>query len=174
MTLEGKRIAILVEDGFEDDELTEPLYALRGVGADVVLVGGDAEREYEGKRGEARVTSDISARDADVADFDALVVPGGHAPDGMRMHEPMVEMVRMAVEQGKVLAAVCHGPQLLISAGVVEGRRMTSWPSIAVDLRNAGADWTDSEVVVDGRLITSRKPSDLPAFNRAIEEALGS
>jgi protease I len=104
--------------------------------------------------------------------FDAVIIPGGYAPDKMRMHKPMIDLVRKAHDLGRLVAAICHGPQLLISAEVVRGRRVTSWPSIAVDLMNAGAIWVDEAVVRDGNLITSRQPADLPEFNAAIMEAL--
>jgi len=104
--------------------------------------------------------------------FDAIIVPGGYAADRMRLHQSMVELVRKAYELGKVVAAICHGPQLLISAEIVGGHRVTSWPSLAVDLRNAGAEWVDAPVAQDGNIITSRKPADLPRFNKAIIEAL--
>ena len=105
-------------------------------------------------------------------EVDAVIVPGGYAPDKMRRYQSMVDLVRKAHDRGKVIAAICHGPQLLISAGIIEGRRVTSWPSIAVDLKNAGAHWLDEPVVIDGNIITSRKPADLPKFNKAIIEAL--
>jgi protease I len=171
--LEGKRIAILVEEDFEDAELAEPMKAMKEAGAEVVVVGSGSKGIYKGKRGSVRVNADTTAEKIKVEDFDAIIVPGGYAPDKMRLHQPMIDLVKKAYDAGKVVAAVCHGPQLLISADVVRGRRLTSWPSIAVDLRNAGAIWVDEPVVRDGNLITSRKPSDLPKFDGAIIEALG-
>ncbi len=170
--LEGKRIAMLVEKDFEDVELVEPMRALRDSGARVIIVGSRSKESYKGKKGTAEVTAEASADKVKVEDFDAVVVPGGYAPDKMRMHQLMIDLVRKAHEQGKVIAAVCHGPQLLISADIVRGRRVTSWPSIAIDLKNAGAIWVDEPVVQDGNLITSRKPADLPRFNKAIINAL--
>jgi len=170
--LDGKRIAILAEEGFEDSELIEPLRAAKNAGAKVVIVGSGSQESYNGKRGNATVRVDATADNVKAEDFDAIIVPGGYAPDKMRLHQSMVELVRKAHDLGKVVAAICHGPQLLISAEIVKGRRVTSWPSIAVDLRNAGADWVDAPVVQDGNLITSRKPADLPRFNKAIIEAL--
>jgi len=170
--LEGKRIAILAEEDFEDSELVEPLRAMKNAGARVVIVGSGTKQSYTGKRGSATVTADVTADKVKAEDFDAIIVPGGYAPDKMRLHQSMIDLVRRAHDLGKVIAAVCHGPQLLISAGVVRGRRVTSWPSVAVDLQNAGANWVDEPVVEDGNLITSRKPADLPRFNKAIVDAL--
>jgi protease I len=171
-SLTGKRIAILVEDGFEDRELTGPLEALRSAGAEVALVGPSAHTEYRGKRGQAVVTSDVAAGSAHIQDFDALVVPGGYAPDKMRMRHAMVDLVRDAMLAQKPVAAICHGPQVLISADVLRGRTLTCWPSIAVDVKNAGGLYVDKPVVEDGNLITSRKPDDVPMFSDAIIRAL--
>jgi protease I len=170
--LEGKHIAILAEEDFEDAELMQPLRAMNDAGASVMIVGSGSKKSYRGKRGSAEVTADATADKVDAGQFDAIIVPGGYAPDKMRLHQPMIDLVRKANAAGKVIAAVCHGPQLLISAEVVKGRRVTSWPSVAVDLRNAGAIWVDQAVVRDGNIITSRKPADLPQFNEAIIEAL--
>lgn len=170
--LEGKRIAILAEEDFEDSELVEPLRAMKNAGARVIIVGSGTKQSYTGKRGSATITADVTADKVKAEDFDAIIVPGGYAPDKMRLHQSMIDLVRRAHDLGKVIAAVCHGPQLLISAGVVRGRRVTSWPSVAVDLQNAGANWVDEPVVEDGNLITSRKPADLPRFNKAIVDAL--
>jgi protease I len=170
--LDGKRIAILAEEDFEDSELIEPLRATKNAGAKVVIVGSGSKESYKGKRGRVVVRVEATAESVRAEDFDAIIVPGGYAPDKMRLHQSMVNLVKEAHELGKVVAAICHGPQLLIAAGIVRGRRVTSWPSIAVDLRNAGADWVDEAVVRDGNLITSRKPADLPRFNKAIIEAL--
>jgi len=173
MSLKGKRVAILVEQDFEDSELTEPLKAMKEAGAQIFVVGSGSQTSYRGKRGKATIKVDIDADKVRAEDFDAIIIPGGYAPDKMRLHQPMIDLVMRAHDLGEVIAAVCHGPQLLISAGIVSGRRLTSWPSVAVDLRNAGANWVDEPVVRDGNLITSRKPSDLPLFNRAIIQALG-
>jgi len=170
--LEGKRIAILAEEDFEDAELMEPLRAMKDAGASVLIVGSGSKRSYKGKRGSAEVTADTTADKVEASQFDAIIVPGGYAPDKMRLHQPMIDLVRKAHAAGKIIAAVCHGPQLLISAGIVKGRRVTSWPSVAVDLKNAGAVWVDEPMVRDGNIITSRKPADLPQFNQAIIEAL--
>ena len=170
--LNGKRIAILAEEDFEDSELIEPMRALKDAGARVLIVGSGYQETHRGKRGSATVKVDATADKLKAEDFDAIIVPGGYAPDKMRLHQPMIDLVRKAHDSGKVIAAICHGPQLLISAEIVKGRRVTSWPSIAVDLKNAGADWVDAPVVKDGNIITSRKPADLPRFNKAIIEAI--
>jgi protease I len=170
--LAGKRVAMLVEEGFEDRELTGPLDALRLAGATVALVGATAGASYRGKRGEAVVIADIGAGSARVEDFDAVVIPGGHAPDKMRMRHAMVDLARAAMEAGKPVAAICHGPQVLISANALRGRTLTCWPSIAIDVKNAGGLYVDKPVVEDGNLITSRKPDDVPAFSDAIIRAL--
>lgn len=170
--LEGKRIAVLAEEDFEDVELIEPIKAMKEAGANVVVIGSGSKPKYRGKRGTVTIRVDAIADRVKIEDFDAIIVPGGYAPDKMRLHQPMIDLVRKAHSLGKLVAAVCHGPQLLISADIVRGRRVTSWPSVAVDLKNAGAEWVDEPVVRDGNLITSRKPADLPKFNKAIIEAL--
>jgi protease I len=170
--LAGKRVAMLVEDEFEDRELTGPLEALRAAGATVTIIGPTAGAPFKGKRGEATVTSDVAAGAARMKDFEALVIPGGHAPDKMRMRHAMVDLARDAMDAGKPVAAICHGPQLLISAGALRGRTLTCWPSIAIDVKNAGGLYVDKPVVEDGNLITSRKPDDVPAFSEAIIRAL--
>jgi protease I len=168
----SKRVAMLVEDEFEDRELTGPLEALRSAGITVVVVGATAGATYRGKRGEAVVTAELSAGAAKIRDFDAVIIPGGHAPDKMRMRHAMVDLARDAMEAGKPVAAICHGPQVLISANVLRGRTLTCWPSIAIDVKNAGGLYVDKPVVEDGNLITSRKPDDVPVFSDAIIRAL--
>jgi protease I len=170
--LDGKRIAILAEEDFEDSELIEPLRSMKNAGARVVVVGTGSKASYQGKRGNATVSVDKTADKVKAEDFDAIIIPGGYAPDKMRRDPAMVELVKQAYQLGKVIAAICHGAQLLISADIVRGHKLTSWPSIAVDLKNAGAEWVDAPVVQDGKLITSRKPADLPRFNKAIIDAL--
>ena len=170
--LSGKRVAMLVEEEFEDRELTGPLDALREAGATVTVVGPTAGAEFKGKRGQAVVISDLAAGSARMTNFDALVIPGGHAPEKMRMRHAMVDLARDAMEAGKPVAAICHGPQLLISANTLHGRTLTCWPSIAIDVKNAGGLYVDKPVVEDGILITSRKPDDVPAFSEAIIRAL--
>jgi protease I len=163
--LDGKTIAILAEGGFEDSELVEFLRAMNDGGVKVVVVGSGSQESYLGKRGKALLEVDVAADNVSVEDFDAIMVPGGYAPDKMRLHQPMIDLIRKAYDAGKVVAAICHGPQLLISADIVRGRRTTSWPTVAIDLKNAGANWVDAPLVQDGNLITSRKPDDLPWFN---------
>jgi protease I len=163
---------MLVEDEFEDRELTGPLDALRAAGATVVLVGPAAGASYRGRKGEAIVVADMAAGAARIKDFDAVVIPGGHAPDRMRMRHAMVDLARDAMQAGKPVAAICHGPQVLISANALRGRTLTCWPSIAIDVKNAGGLYVDKPVVEDGNLITSRKPDDVPVFSEAIIRAL--
>jgi protease I len=171
--LARKRIALLVEDDFEDRELTGPLDALRDAGASVTIIGPTAGTEFRGKRGHA-VTSDLAAGAARMSNFDALVIPGGYAPDRMRMRHAMVDLARDAMDSGKPVAAICHAPQLLISANALRGRTLTCWPSIAIDVKNAGGLYVDKPVVEDGNLITSRKPDDVPVFCEAIIRALSN
>ena len=173
MALKGKIVAILAEQDFEDSELIEPLKAMKEAGAQVFVVGSGSQPSYRGKRGKATIKVDIDADKVRAEDFDAIIIPGGYAPDKMRLHQPMIDLVKRAHDLGKVIAAICHGPQLLISADIVRGRRVTSWPSVAIDLKNAGANWVDEPIVRDGNLITSRKPSDILVFNRVIIQALG-
>src|SRR5262245_39866514 len=170
--LQGKRIAMLVEDEFEDRELTGPLEALRAAGVVVTLVGPVSGAEYRGKRGEAVVKSDMAAGAAKIRDFDGVGLPGGQAPAKMRMRHAMVDLARDAMDLGRPVAAICHGPQVLISANSLRGRTLTCWPSIAIDVKNAGGLYVDKPVVEDGNLITSRKPDDVPAFSEAIIRAL--
>jgi len=170
--LAGKRIAILAEEHFEDSELTEPLRAMKDAGARVLIVGSGSKKSYKGKRSLAEVTVDTTAGKVEASQFDAIIIPGGYAPDKMRLHQPMVDLVRKAHAEGKIIAAICHGPQLLISADIVKGRRVTSCPSVAIDLKNAGAIWVNEPTVRDGNIITARKPADLPKFNKAIIDAL--
>ncbi len=171
--LSGKKIAILVTDGFEQVELTEPKKALEDEGAETVIVS-PKEAEVRGwnhtKWGDD-FDVDVVISDANADDYDALLLPGGVMnPDKLRLERDCVAFVRAFFDQKKPVAAICHGPWLLIDAGVVEGRRLTSWPSIRLDLKNAGADVVDEEVVVDNGLVTSRKPDDIPAFNRKMIE----
>lgn len=173
-TLEGLKVAILATDGFEQDELTEPRKALDAAGATTKIVSPQ-DGEIEGWRhydAGDRFPVDVRLEDATAADFDALVLPGGVAnPDQLRTNPRAVEFVRAFFDYGKPVAAICHGPWTLIEARAVRGRRVTSWPSLKTDLENAGAIWSDAEVVVDDGLVTSRNPGDLPAFNaKMIEE----
>jgi protease I len=173
MLLSGARVAVLVEDLFEDTELTSPRDALTAAGAQVVIVGPMAGKTYTGKHG-AIVTADLAAGSAASKDFDAVVVPGGYAPDKMRMRHAMVDLVRDSMSEGKPVAAICHGPQVLINANVLKGRTLTCWPSIAVDVKNAGGRYVDKPVVEDANLITSRKVGDLAVFNEAVIRQIAS
>jgi protease I len=172
-SLNGMKVAILVAEGFEQAELTGPKQALDEAGAQTRIVS-PAKGEVQGwkhfdKADKFKV--DVPLEQADAADFDALVLPGGVAnPDQLRTNPKAVQFVRAFFEAGKPAAVICHGPWTLIEAGVVKGRTVTSWPSLKTDLTNAGAKWVDQEVVVDNGLVTSRKPDDIPAFNRKMLE----
>ncbi len=170
--LSGNRIAMLVEEGFEESELIGPMQALKDAGAKVILIGSGSQESYKGKRNTFLVKPNANADEVSATDFDAIIIPGGKAPEKMRLHGAMIDLVREAYESGEIVAAICHGPQLLVSAGIIRGRRVTSWPSVAAELRNAGAEWVDEPVVQDGNIITARKPADIPKFNIAIIEAL--
>src|SRR3954469_2048275 len=172
--LAGKRIAMLVEEEFEDRELTGPRDALSAAGATVMMIGPTKGAQFTGKRGQAVVTSDMAAGAARMKDFDALVIPGGHAPDKMRMRHAMVDLARDAMDANKPVAAICHAPSLLISSNSLKGRTLTCWPSIAIDVKNAGGLYVDKPVVEDGNLITSRRPDDVPVFIEAIIRALST
>jgi protease I len=169
--LRGARVAILVEDLYQELELWYPLYRLRETGAETILVGPRAGQTYTSKHGYPAVAQ-RSSGDISAADVDAVVVPGGYAPDRMRRDPKLVALVRDADAQGKVVATICHAGWMLVSAGIVRGRRATCFQSIKDDLVAAGARYEDSPVVRDGNLITSRQPDDLPAFCAAIVEAL--
>ena len=172
--LNGKKVAILVAEGFKQVEMTGPRQALEGAGA-VTEIVSPAEGEVQGwnhfDKGD-KFKVDVPLAEADPSDFDALLLPGGVAnPDQLRMKPEAVEFVKAFFDAGKPVAAICHAPWTLIEAGVVRGRTMTSWPSVKTDLINAGAQWVDREVVTDNGLVTSRKPDDIPAFNeKMIEE----
>ena len=172
--LNNKRIAVLVTDGFEQVELTEPMQALQDAGAQVDIVSpkdgkvtGWASTDWGDE-----FSVDVTLENAQVGDYDGLLLPGGQInPDKLRLEEKAVSFARGFFEAHKPVAAICHGPWLLVEADVVKGRKMTSFPSIKTDLKNAGANWVDEEVVTDQGLVTSRNPDDLPAFNsKMIEE----
>ena len=171
-SLRGKRVAVLVEKFYEDLELWYPVLRLREAGADLKIVGPKAGETYASKHGYP-AKADISASDVKAADFDAIVIPGGYSPDHMRRHKAMVDLVTDAAKQGKVLAAICHGPWMLCSARCVQGKKVTSFLSVRDDLENAGAKWVDEACAVDGNLVTSRTPDDLPAFMQGLFAALG-
>jgi protease I len=169
--LKGQKIAILVTDGFEQVELTEPRTALQNAGADTKVVS-PAEGKVKGwdhKEWGDEIPVDVRLKSANAEDFDALLLPGGVMnPDNLRMNPDAVSFVRDFFDAGKPVAAICHGPWILVEADVLRGRTLTSWPSLKTDIRNAGGNWVDREVVNDQGLVTSRKPDDLRAFNREI------
>jgi protease I len=167
MELTGKRVAILAEELYEDLELWYPALRLREAGAEVKVIGSGSATTYHSKYGYA-VTQDAAAADVSADDFDALVVPGGYAPDRLRRYPAVLDLVREVFEAGKVVAMICHAAWVPISAGILKGRTATCFPAIKDDLINAGATYVDQEVVVDGNLVSSRRPADLPAFCRAI------
>jgi protease I len=172
--LDGKKIAILVEDGFEQVELTEPKRALQEAGAQAEIVTPGNKTKVKGwnhKEWGDQLNVDRPLDQANADDYDALLLPGGVMnPDKLRRTPEVLEFVRRFADAGKPIAAICHGPWTLIDAGIVRGRTMTSYESIQTDLKNAGANWVDREVVVDNGLVTSRKPGDIPAFNRKMIE----
>lgn len=170
-SLDGKRVAFLLTDGFEDSELTSPWGAVKDAGATAVLVS-PADSTVTGKNGHEQ-NVDVSVGDANPSEFDALVLPGGVVnADDIRTDRKSVDFARTFFEQHKPVGVICHGSWLLIEAGVVNGRTLTSWPSLHTDLVNAGANWVDEEVVVDEGLVSSRKPDDLPAFNAKVVEEI--
>lgn len=166
------KIAVLVDQMFEDSEFRIPYERLRAAGNQVDIVGIEAGREVTGKQGKERVRIERAAREVAERDYDALVIPGGYSPDHLRVDRDAVRLTRAMAIANKPVAAVCHAPWMLVEADIADGRTVTSWPSVKTDLINAGARWVDQEVVVDGNLITSRKPADLPAFTDAILEQL--
>jgi protease I len=171
--LKGLRVASLVADGFEQVELTEPRKALKQAGAETQIVSpvkGEVKGWNHFDKGDS-FPVDVQLKAADPQNYDALLLPGGVAnPDQLRMIPEAVSFIKRFFEARKPVAAICHGPWPLIDAGVVKGRKITSWPSLKADLRNAGAEWVDEEVVTDNGLVTSRKPEDIPAFNRKMIE----
>jgi protease I len=171
MELKGKRIAILAEDTYQELELWYPLLRMREAGAEVTVVGMPGVREYRSKLGyPVKVDRAVDTVSAD--GFDAVIVPGGYAPDRMRRHQQMLDLVRGVFERGGIVATICHAAWVPISAGIIKGKRATCVSAIKDDLINAGATYLDQEVVQDGNLITSRVPRDLPAFCRTIIAAL--
>ncbi len=172
----SKRILIIATNHFEESELFEPKKALEDAGHVVVVASPSADRIQGEKQGEKTrsLVPDMTLKQAHAEEFDALVIPGGVGnPDALRLDDDAVGLVKVFMEQKKPVAAICHGPWLLVEAGVVDGRTVTSWPSLRTDLKNAGAAVVDEAVVVDDNLITSRKPDDLPQFNAALLEAVG-
>lgn len=171
MELDGKKVMIFVEDMFNVFEFWYPYYRLMEAGAKVTVVGSGRTDQFTGKPA-TEAKADLAAEQVDAGEFDGLVIPGGYAPDLMRRYPAMVDLVRTMVASGKPVAAICHAGWMLCSADVLQGRRVTSFFAIRDDLVHAGAQWEDAEVVVDGNLITGRTPDDLPAFMRAMIEAL--
>ena len=174
-TLEGKKVAIITENGFEEVELTSPKKALEDAGAEVDIVSPqkDKVKAWAHDHWSIELPVDVHIEDADPNDYDALVVPGGVLnPDKMRLNDKCVEFAQHFLQEGKPVAAICHGPQLLIETGMLEGRNMTSYLSVRTDLVNAGALWSDREVIIDNGLITSRSPEDLEAFNKKMIEEI--
>jgi protease I len=173
-SLSSKRVAILAADGFEQAELEEPMKALKEAGADVSIVSvkpGKIQGMHHADKGD-QFDVDLVLDRAEAGEFDALLIPGGLMnPDTLRSTPKAVEFAKSFATAGKPIAAICHGPWVLIEAGLVRGRKLTSWPAIQTDVKNAGGNWVDQEVVVDNGLVTSRKPDDIPAFNaKMIEE----
>ncbi len=160
-------IAVLIGKDFEDSEYSKPAEAFRKAGYKLVHLGLKKGETVTGKKEHTPVQIDREASEADPKDFDALLIPGGYSPDNLRAYDGPVEFVRKFMESGKPVFAICHGPQLLIKARKLEGRKATGWKSLSEDIKYAGADYIDKEVVVDGNLITSRQPSDIPAFIQA-------
>jgi protease I len=166
------KVAMLVDDGYEDSEFQVPFERLREAGHEPMVLGTQRGAIVEGKRGTSRVEIEATPAEVDPGEFTALVIPGGHAPDHLRVNRDVVEFTRRFYQTGRPLAAICHGPQLLIEAEVVKGHTVTSWPSVRKDLVNAGAHWVDQAVVEDVNFITSRKPDDLDAFCTALIKRL--
>lgn len=165
-------IAALVGGGFEDVEYTKPAEAFRNAGHTITVVGRKAGEEVRGKHDTA-VRVERAAGEVEPGQFDALLIPGGHSPDRLRIDPDVIEFVRKFVESGRPIFLICHAPQLLITARLLEGRRITGWPSIRVDIENAGGEYVDEPVVEDGNLLSSRKPDDIPAFVEAALKRLG-
>jgi protease I len=171
MELQGKKVVIPVESLFNTFEFWYPYYRLKEAGADVTVVGSGSADTYTGKPG-TEVKVDVSIEQVSADNFDGMVIPGGYAPDIMRRYPKMVQLVKDLFDGGKIVAAICHAGWMLASAKILQGKTVTSFFAIKDDLIHAGAEWVDREVVVDGNLITSRKPDDLPAFMRAVIAAL--
>ena len=166
------RIAFVLGQDFEDSEFRIPYDGLKATGHQIEVIGVKPGAKMKGKEGKEEIAIERAAAEADPAKYDALVIPGGYSPDHLRTDAAVVRFVDAMVKGDKLIAAVCHGPQLLIEADAVKGKTLTSWPSVRKDLANAGARVVDEEVTVDGKLITSRKPADLPAFTAAINQRL--
>ena len=173
-SLKDKKVAILTDHGFEEIELTSPKKALEEAGATVHIISKqDTVKGWKHDHWSIEVKADVALADAEPGDYDALMIPGGVInPDAMRREKEYIDFAKAFMEAGKPVAAICHGPQLLIETGLLHGREMTSFHSIKTDLINAGVDWKDEEVIVDNGLVTSRSPDDLPAFNKKMVEEI--
>lgn len=167
------KVAILVEELFNDQEFWYPYFRLKEAGYEVVVVGSGRSKVYRGKAG-TEAQQDLSAEQIDAKDFGGVVIPGGYAPDHIRRYPAMLRFVKELYDSGKTVAAICHAGWVLVSANILKGKKVTSFFAIKDDLINAGAEWLDAEVVVDGKLITSRKPDDLPAFMKEVLKALSA
>lgn len=167
--MKGKAL-IFVDEGFEDAELIYPYYRLQEAGFEVYFVASEANKVYTGKKG-ISVTSHLSPKNLNIEEYDVIIIPGGRAPDKMRMNKELVALIKEAFNKGKIIGAICHGPQMLIEADIIKGRKVTGYKSISTDLKNAGANFIDAPVVVDGNIITSRRPDDLPYFCKEIINA---
>jgi protease I len=173
LSVSGKKVAILTENGFEEIELTSPKKAMENAGIDVDIVSPQKNtvKAWAHDHWSIELPVDVNLSEAKMEDYDALMIPGGVInPDLMRINQDCVEFAKGFMEAGKPVAAICHGPQLLIETGLLKGRKLTSYPSVKTDLKNAGAHWKDKEVVVDNGLVTSRSPKDLDAFNKKLIE----
>ena len=166
------KVAVVITDRFEDSEYSQPAEALKKAGHELTHVGLKSGVTVKGEKQATPVKVDKTARDVKVGDFDALLIPGGYSPDLLRVDEHVVRFVKEFVESGKPVCMICHAPQLLITAQVLKGRKITGWKSLIQDIKNAGAEFIDQEVVEDGNLISSRSPADLPAFIRTCSERL--
>lgn len=173
--LSSKKVAVLTEEGFEQVELTSPVEALKNAGATVHIISPKSGQVKAWDKTDWGITVDVDKQLSEVSpdDYDALVLPGGVLnPDKLRQNKDAVAFVSAFLDESKPLAAICHGPQMLIETGMIAGRKLTSYPSLQTDLKNAGAEWSDEEVVVDNGLVTSRRPDDLPAFNKKMIEEI--
>jgi protease I len=164
--MKGKKVAIFLENEYEDLELHYPKIRLKEEGAEITVIAPE-DKEYKGKNG-ITLKPDTTIGKANPEDYDVLVIPGGYSPDKMRQSEEMINFTKKFNESGKTIAAICHAPWVLASADVIKNKKVTSWPTLKTDLSNAGATWEDKEVVKDGNIITSRNPDDLPAFCKEI------
>lgn len=166
------RIAVLIADMFQDDEYERPAEAFRNAGHEITLVGLASGATVKGKRGIVTARVELAAKDVSVSDFDALLIPGGYSPDNLKGDKDVVRLVRDIAGSGKPVFAICHGPRVLIAAGSVRGRRLTGWIPIAEEIKASGGTYVNAEVVVDGNMVTSRRPADLPAFINATLDML--